>query len=148
MKNKLMMKLGFMILATTSIANSAFAVEGPVPKGIPALDHVFLIIMENHSFESLMNNPYTPYIKQYAASANLATNYSAIQHPSLPNYLHIVGGSNFNVNTNLPADWHNSKCTSMDTANSHKVCPISGTETEFFPPMRIKNVDDKSTAPP
>ena len=34
----------------TVLVGSAFGAEGPVPKGISELDHVFFIMMENHGY--------------------------------------------------------------------------------------------------
>ena len=33
------------------------AQEGAVPRGIPHLDHVFVIMMENHGYREILNNP-------------------------------------------------------------------------------------------
>ncbi len=73
---------------------------------MPALDHVFLIVMENHSYGDIMNNINAPFIRSFAHAGNLATNYFAVGHPSLPNYLEIVGGSNFGVRSDDSPDWH------------------------------------------
>src|SRR5580693_5635454 len=78
-------------------AVAAAAAEGPVPAGIPHLDHVYLVMMENHGYSQIVDNPNAPFINELAKSANLATNYFAIGHPSLTNYLEVVGGSNFGV---------------------------------------------------
>ena len=56
-------------------------------------------MMENHGYSQIFNNPSAPFINQMAASANYATNYFAIAHPSLTNYLETVGGSNFGIHT-------------------------------------------------
>jgi phosphatidylinositol-3-phosphatase len=82
-------------LATASVAATALAHEGPMQNGMRHLDHVFLIMMENHGYAEIINNPYMPFTNQLASSAGLATNYFAVAHPSLTNYLEIVGGSNF-----------------------------------------------------
>jgi len=58
---------------------------------------VFVILMENHGYSQIVNNSNAPFINQYAKTHNVATNYFAIAHPSLTNYLEIVGGSNFGV---------------------------------------------------
>src|SRR3974390_3553518 len=87
----------FVGVATASVAATALAHEGPMPYGIRHLDHVFLIMMENHGYAEIINNPYMPFTNQLASSAGLATNYFAVAHPSLTNYLEIVGGSNFGV---------------------------------------------------
>jgi hypothetical protein len=125
-------------LAIALTVNLAFAAEGPVPVGIPHLDHVFVIMMENHSYSQVLNNPNTPYINQLASTANTATNYFGVAHPSLTNYLEIVGGSNFGVHSDNYPDWHNLTCTpnlasktvSTDNPSSPNICPISGTGTD------------------
>jgi hypothetical protein len=144
-------------LFAATIATSAMAVEGPVPRGIPALDHVFVIMMENHSFDQVVGNPAMPFINELIANrrVNLATNYFAVGHPSLTNYLEIVGGSNFGVRSDNSPDWHDLGCSpnlATGTTNadddsgtaavppdvaldpSSTVCPISGTGTEALTP--------------
>jgi hypothetical protein len=131
--------LGFLAV---SLMGTLFAQEGPVPKGVPHLDHVFIIMMENHGYNQLIHNPNAPFIDKYARSANLATNYFAIAHPSLTNYLEVVGGSNFGVQSDNSPDWHNASCTtnlasgiaSTDNPPSPNVCPISGVGTDAATP--------------
>ena len=62
-------------LLATTLTGAAFAQQGPVPRGVPHLDHVWVIMMENHSYSQILNNPNAPFTNQYAKSANLATNY-------------------------------------------------------------------------
>ncbi|HYA36753.1 MAG TPA: alkaline phosphatase family protein [Candidatus Methylomirabilis sp.] len=129
-------------LLATALVSTAFAAEGPVPRGIPHLDHVFLIMMENHGYGQILNNPNAPFINQLAKSANLATNYFAVGHPSLTNYLEVVGGSNFGVQTDNNPDWHNTGCVTnlasgiaaTDNPSSPSVCPIWGTGTDAATP--------------
>ena len=121
-------------LLASTVTYQASAAEGPVPRGVPHLDHVFVIMMENHGYSQIINNPNAPFINKYAKSANLATNYFAIAHPSLTNYLEIVGGSNFGVLTDNYPDWHNATCTTnlasgttaTDIPASPNICPIAG----------------------
>ena len=120
---------------------SAIAAEGPTPVGIPHLDHVIVIMMENHGYTQILNNPNAPFINQYAKTANLATNYYAVAHPSLTNYLEIAGGSNFGVTNDNNPDWHNAGCSpSLATgvpsneASSARICPIAGVGTESATP--------------
>ena len=121
------------VLASTSI-HPAFAAEGPTPRGVPHLDHVFLIMMENHGFSQIMDNPNAPFINKYAKAGNLGTNYFAVAHPSLTNYLEVVGGSNFGVQTDNYPDWHSTSCTTnlasattaTDNPASPNICPIAG----------------------
>jgi phosphatidylinositol-3-phosphatase len=44
-------------LLTAGLASAASAQEGAVPKGIPHLDHVFVIMMENHGYNQVFDNP-------------------------------------------------------------------------------------------
>jgi hypothetical protein len=70
----------------------------PAPHAVPAFSHVFVIVMENHSYGDVIGNTgEAPYINQLASSYGLATSYFAISHPSLPNYLALVGGDTFGV---------------------------------------------------
>src|SRR5215467_12128750 len=129
-------------LVTACSASLALAAEGPVPTGIPHLDHVFVIMMENHSYSQVLNNPNTPYTNQLASIANTASNYFAIAHPSLTNYLEIVGGSNFGVLSDNYPDWHSTACitnlsskkASTDSPSSPNICPIWGTGTDAATP--------------
>jgi hypothetical protein len=113
---------------------------------IPHLDHVFVIMMENHGYQQVINNPNMPYLNGAIAShqVTLATNYFAVAHPSLTNYLEITGGSNFGILSDNPPNWH-SNCeaniatglTNADNAGpgtpnipldlASSICPITGT---------------------
>src|ERR1700739_3662951 len=125
-----------------AMSASALAQQGPVPKDIPHLDHVFLIMMENHGYREIMGNPNAAFINQYAKSANLANNYFAVAHPSLTNYLEVVGGSNFGVHTDNYPDWHNKNCTTnlasgtvaTDNPASPLICPIARVGTDAATP--------------
>jgi hypothetical protein len=129
-------------LSLTLLAGTAPAEEGRVPKGVPRLDHVFVIMMENHGYKQIVGNPNAPFINHLAKSANTATNYYGIAHPSLTNYLEVVGGSNFGVHTDNYPDWHSTSCTpnlasgivATDNPPSPLICPIAGTGTEADTP--------------
>ena len=97
----------------TLLAGTAFAQEGPVPKGMGRLDHVFFIMMENHGYQQIIDNPNEPYLNSLIANkkVNFATNYFAVGHPSLTNYLEVVGGSNFGVRSDNSPDWGNKSCS-------------------------------------
>lgn len=145
-------------LAFSLLAAPMFANDSDVPKGVPHLDHVFVIMMENHGYQQVIDNPNEPYLNSLIASkkVNLATNYFAVGHPSLTNYLEIVGGSNFGVRSDNAPDWHNKTCnpniaTGVVNADdngsgatppvvapvpfeSGKVCPIAGTGEDAATP--------------
>ncbi len=130
-------QIATLALVATGLVSSAVAAEGNAPKGVPHLDHVFVIMMENHGYQQLINNPSAPFINQLAKIANSADNYFAIAHPSLTNYLETVGGSNFGVLSDNPPDWHDASCltnlatgTANDEATTTGVCPIYGEGTD------------------
>jgi hypothetical protein len=147
----------------TVSATAAMAAEGPVPSGIPHLDHVFVIMMENHSFGQVVGNAAMPFVNGQISNhqVNLARNYFAVGHPSLTNYLQIVGGSNFGIRSDNSPDWHDANCqTNLHTGvpnadndsgnapypiDTNSVCPISGSGTDAV----TEAVDDwNETAPP
>jgi acid phosphatase len=53
--------------------------------------------MENEEYSSIIGNVGAPYLNGLAAAGASATQYSAVSHPSLPNYLALTGGSTFGV---------------------------------------------------
>ncbi|MGZ6269026.1 MAG: alkaline phosphatase family protein [Candidatus Limnocylindrales bacterium] len=55
--------------------------------------HVFVIMMENTGYASLIGNPNAPWINAAAASYGLATDYHGVTHPSQPNYIALTSGS-------------------------------------------------------
>jgi hypothetical protein len=106
-------------------------------------------MMENHSYGQIRNNPNAPYVNQLGQSANAATNYFAIVHPSLTNYLEVVGGSNFGVQSDNNPDWHNRSCVTnlasgtvnTDNPPSPNVCPIWGMGTDAATPALDRTND-------
>ena len=134
------LKAALTSLLATTLTGAAFAQQGPVPTGVPHLDHVWVIMMENHGYSQILTNPNEPFVNKYAKAANLATNYFAVAHPSLTNYLETVGGSNFGVLDDNSPDWHNAACTTnlQSTHNfetsTNAICPISGGGTDAATP--------------
>jgi phosphatidylinositol-3-phosphatase len=59
---------------------------------IPAADHVFLVVLENHSFSQVIGNPAMPYLNSLATQNSLAANYFANIHPSIGNYFMLTTG--------------------------------------------------------
>lgn len=137
-----------------STATVALANEGRTPvAGMPHLDHVWVIMMENHGYAQIIGNPYMPFTNAEAAHANLATNYYAVGHPSLTNYLETVGGSNFGVRDDNSPDWHNKACqpniatgaVSLE-ATSTPICPIAGIGTDAATPAL--DFSNETSGPP
>ena len=53
---------------------------------------VVLILLENHEYSGIVGNPCCPYINDLAEHGTLFTDYTAVTHPSLPNYLALTSG--------------------------------------------------------
>lgn len=70
---------------------------GATPPVFPAVDHVFLVLLENHGFSQVIGSPAMPYLNSLASRHALATNYFANTHPSIGNYFMLTTG---NLETN------------------------------------------------
>jgi hypothetical protein len=118
------------LAAATALASvTAGAAELTVPESkFGKLDRVFFIIMENQTNTDILGNPSAPFINAYAKVANQATNYFAVGHPSAPNYLEIVGGSNFGVPNDYWPNWVGTGCIDNapgSTGCNNAVAPIA-----------------------
>jgi acid phosphatase len=56
------------------------------------VQHVFIVMEENHSFESVIGNPQMPYLNNLANTYSLAYGYFADTHPSIGNYFMLTTG--------------------------------------------------------
>jgi len=54
---------------------------------------VFTILLENHDYAEIIGSANAPYVNSLLAQGGLATNYKDTNHPSLPNYLHMISGA-------------------------------------------------------
>lgn len=61
----------------------------------PRVSKVLVFVEENHSLSEMKSG--MPYLYQQAKKYSYADHYTAVGHPSLPNYLAIAGGSTFGV---------------------------------------------------
>lgn len=66
---------------------------------VPNFQHIVLIIFENKGFETVIGNPLLPKFNELAQEYTLLTEYYAVRHPSLPNYLALIGGDTFSIST-------------------------------------------------
>ncbi len=62
-----------------------------------AVDHLYLIMLENHSRSSVIGDSNAPYLNQLADSYATATRYYGVTHPSMPNYIAAIAGDNFGI---------------------------------------------------
>jgi hypothetical protein len=86
---------------------AAMAVGGPGRAvTVPGPQRVAVLVLENRSYEQVIGQPDAPFLTRLARRYALATNYFAIGHRSLPNYIALTGGATHGINDN---------CTSCDT---------------------------------
>ncbi|HZY01498.1 MAG TPA: alkaline phosphatase family protein [Dermatophilaceae bacterium] len=88
----------------------------PTPKAAPAptrpgaVTKVLVFVEENHSFSQMRSD--MPYTFGLARRFGYATHYTAIAHPSLPNYIAIAGGQTFGITNDDPPSANPVRATS------------------------------------
>jgi len=60
-------------------------------------------VLENHEYGEVIGDGEAPFLNRLARHGALATRYFGIAHPSLPNYLALLGGSTFGIDENCTA---------------------------------------------
>jgi hypothetical protein len=82
------------ILAVSPLtASGASALCGTRPTPPAVWEHVVWIWFENHGYGEIVGSSQAPFTNRtLAAQCGLATNYHAIGHPSLPNYIAATSG--------------------------------------------------------
>ena len=81
--------------APLSVANDPAASNASVPD----FEHIVLIVFENKGFDTVVGNSLMPNFNTLAQQNTLLTQYYAVRHPSLPNYLSLIGGDTFGVDS-------------------------------------------------
>lgn len=74
--------------------------------GPSTITKVLWILMENKNYSSIVGSSAAPYENQIAQLCGLATNYHAVAHPSLPNYIALVSGGTQGVTDDGPPSSH------------------------------------------
>jgi phospholipase C len=64
-----------------------------------AHSHVVVIVMENREYGEVIGPRKAPYVNGLARRSALATNYHAIRHPSLPNYIALIAGDPLGISS-------------------------------------------------
>lgn len=64
---------------------------------VPRFSHVLVIVIENKEFPQVVGNPAMPNFNLWARQYALLTRYYGVTHPSLPNYLALIGGDFFGI---------------------------------------------------
>ena len=87
--------LAISLAAGVAIARIAAAGTGraQTPGVIPSFERVVVVVFENKEFDQVIGSPDAPTFRSLARRYALLTNYRAVAHPSLPNYIAMVSGS-------------------------------------------------------
>jgi phosphatidylinositol-3-phosphatase len=74
----------------------------PPPSKLPRSDrsHVVVIVMENKEYDDVLGSDGAPFLTKLARRYAAPRSLFGIRHPSLPNYLALVGGDTFGVDEN------------------------------------------------
>jgi phosphatidylinositol-3-phosphatase len=94
----------------------------PAPAATTHLQRIIYIMMENQGFDEVVGHddangkPDTPFITQLALSYGLETMSFGTTHPSLPNYLSLIGGSYYGIQDDNASCFAVPKQASCDTA--------------------------------
>jgi hypothetical protein len=81
--------LAMLLLAAGGAGGSR---QGPAGRG-----PVFVIVLENREYGEVFDSREAPFLSSLARRELRATRYYAVAHPSLPNYLALLGGSTFGI---------------------------------------------------
>jgi phospholipase C len=81
------------VVGLAVLASPAGPARADSRQDLKNFQHVFVIMMENTGFDSLIGNPNAPWINQAAQKYGLAANYFGVTHPSQPNYIAATSGS-------------------------------------------------------
>jgi acid phosphatase len=98
----------------SATAPAGSATKTPTPGtttigGVPALQRIFVIPMENKSRDKLIGNSAAPYINALAKQYGVASEFYGTTHPSLPNYFEMTAGSTFGVTSDCDNCYQNQK---------------------------------------
>lgn len=72
----------------------------PPVSTVGALDHVYMVYMENKGYDDIVGSPNAPFLNSLINNFGFADNYYALTHGSLPNYYPILGGTDFGITYN------------------------------------------------
>ena len=83
------------------------------PSTINGVGNVFVILMENHDWATIKGQPECPYINSLLPMASYCNQYySALGvHPSEPNYLWLISGTNFGIRSDDPPSLNHQSST-------------------------------------
>jgi hypothetical protein len=145
--NTLTKQVRIAAVASLTLGTLAATPARAATEGVPLFDHQFVIMMENHSYSQIIGSPNTPYINQLASTYSLATNYFGTTHPSMPNYLSLIAGSNFGQGApNNPPDFSDPSGGNDNPPLWSKGTPGTSATTTYDPNINSPSIVDQLSA--
>jgi len=86
-----------LLMVSCTHASRQAATSALSPTLLPAGYRIAVVVMENKEYGDVAGNPRAPYLNALARKYATAASYFAVSHPSLPNYLALIGGDTFGV---------------------------------------------------
>ncbi len=88
-------------------------VSTPIPETssttVPNFDHIVIVTFENKGYNKVVGSLLMPTFNFYARKYTLLTQFYAVAHPSLPNYIAMIGGDTFNISSDCKDCFVNAK---------------------------------------
>jgi hypothetical protein len=110
---------------------------------------VLVVIEENHSYTQMRQG--MPFLAGLSAKYGYATHWTALAHPSLPNYLGIAGGTTFGILDDKSPAAHKSDVGSATSVFDQALAAgkTAGTYAESMPkPCHVYDYPDRSVGTP
>jgi hypothetical protein len=85
------------VLAVLAILGALSLPSAQAASRVPRFAHVVVVVFENKETNQVLGSRAAPTFNLYARTYARVTQYYGISHPSLPNYLALVGGSTFGI---------------------------------------------------
>lgn len=100
------------------------------PSPTPAYDHIFYVMFENRNYSDIIGNANAPYLNSLTNTGGLATNYHAVIHPSVNNYLAAISGQTYTTVPPAVGSAITDNCTITTTSCSTNAANLAdGIET-------------------
>jgi len=86
----ILLRIGMLLLVVTLyVQRPALSVKAATDVRVK---HVYLVVLENHSYSSIIGNKSMPWLNGLASRYAYATAYYANTHPSIGNYFELTTG--------------------------------------------------------
>jgi hypothetical protein len=110
------------LLAAGCGGSAAATVPKTAPPSVrlPNFTHVVLVVFENHEASSIAGSSDAPTFNPLARRYATLTSYTAVAHPSLPNYLALVSGSTHGISSDCTTCVVDARSLADTLAAAHK----------------------------